>query len=141
MDGSALQIPIYFRVEGLHTFHLVVVVSSYRSAGAASNVGEFFFWVHQESFLVCYHDTQNYTLSSRCGYSSGTSVSCNRMQPLLLGNERSCSIPAAHVQASVALGRHMYRVCIVPLSELHNPGVSVRLPNKLWQPQSPGVLL
>jgi hypothetical protein len=32
-----------FRVEGLHTFHLVVVVSSYRSAGAARQCwGSFF---------------------------------------------------------------------------------------------------
>ena len=43
MDCNALRIPIYFRVEGLHTFHLVVVVSSSRSAGAARQCwGDFF---------------------------------------------------------------------------------------------------
>jgi hypothetical protein len=39
VDCSALRDLNYFRVEGLHTFHLFVV-SSYRSAGAARQCWE-----------------------------------------------------------------------------------------------------
>ena len=52
MDGSALRIPIYFRVEGLHTFHLVVVVLSSRSAGASRQCWGSFFSMSMRKYIT-----------------------------------------------------------------------------------------